>query len=75
MHDRQRKRSRRLRTGLLWVGAAAMMAGCSSSPVLAPSPAARVLRLPAELRTRREDRQLRKAVEADSFPRANEHGL
>ncbi len=75
MHDRQRKRRRRRRNCVLWAGTAALMAGCSSGPILGPSPAARVLRLPAEWQARSEERQLRKAVEADSFPRANEHGL
>ncbi len=49
--------------------------GCSASPVLDSSPVARTLRLPAHWRARAEERELRRAVEADSFPRANEHGL
>ncbi len=65
---------RRLVFALL-IGAAAMLAGCSAAPVFDSSPVVNPLRLPAELRRRAELRRLREAVEADSFPKANAHGL
>lgn len=75
MRYRQGKRPWRWLAATLLAGAAAFGGGCSGSPVLQSSPVARTLRLPAEWRQRAEERKLRKAVEADNFPRANEHGL
>ncbi|MDZ7616129.1 MAG: hypothetical protein U1E05_03945 [Patescibacteria group bacterium] len=60
--------------GLL-AGMAIAVSGCSNSPAMDSSPVARTLRLPTEWRMNSEDRALRKAVEADAFPSANEHGL
>lgn len=75
MHQHSNRTWRRLFTLTLMSGAAFALAGCSGSRVLETSPVARTLRLPATLRERFEERKLRKAVEADNFPPANEHGL
>ena len=75
MHNRRTKQPRRRLVVFLLAGMMAAVAGCSGSPVLESSPVARTLRFPAEWRQRAEERKLRKAVEADTFPRANEHGL
>lgn len=77
MHQQHSNRTwrRRLFALALTPGLALALTGCSGSRVLETSPVARTLRLPATLRERAEERKLRKAVEADNFPPANEHGL
>ena len=59
----------------LLAGAAMMVSGCSGEAVSESPSGGRTLRLPSQWRLNSEDRKLRKAVEADSFPRANEQGL
>ncbi len=74
MQYQHSKRFWRVVAFALLAGAAAFVAGCSGKPIL-QSPVTRTLNLPAALRERSEERKLRKAVEADNFPRANAQGL
>lgn len=59
----------------LLAGAAMIISGCSGEAVSKSSSGGRTLRLPAQWRLNPAERKLRKAVEADSFPPANEQGL
>jgi len=51
------------------------VAGCSRGPILKSSPVARTLSTPSQWLLSSEERELRKAVESDKFPEANEDGL
>jgi hypothetical protein len=75
MHNQQDGKRRRQLAFTLLAGAVTLVAGCSGGSVVKSSPVARTLHLPAEWRLRSEERKLRKAVEADQFPLANERGL
>ncbi len=59
----------------LLAGAAMIVSGCSGEAVSESSSGGRTLQLPGQWGMNSEERTLRKAVEADSFPRANEQGL
>ncbi len=59
----------------LLAGVAMLVSGCSGATVPEASSGGRTLRMPGQWWINSEDRKLRKAVEADQFPRANEQGL
>jgi len=75
MNHEQCKTSWRSLLFVVAAGTAVSLAGCSGGPILESSPIVRTLNLPIAWRRHSEERKLRKAVEADSFPCANEDGL